>query len=962
MRGGRKLDPGEAAIMTLVFNREGKGPGTHALIVASGDVPFPLARQLARERETATDAAFHSALALVNWLLCKFRHPGAELASVDFLASTPESEQVGYTPPPPRETERILLQPSRFDSFMPAMERWRERLDADAGNIAFFYYAGCVFRRPETLLAFADRGTISFPSFLDAMRGCRAARQLHIVDGIPLHVGTGAKTLKPRLFAKPTPRKSTGWGVIHGEADAIRSGVATDFSRALLQILDRPSERHWIYVNQIAKRLPRNLMRAPGRIFSAEVNPDFRFHYPGLGGRPPDPAEDETDTEFVPDDAEAERDALGRAVLAIGLARRLHKIWRHTNEPTATGVDGRAAFVVHIDAPWGGGKTSFANFLGRVLNPCPAGSEPAHFLRERYPGADLGSIFLDDPPPNDQAAGELAKLPADARRPWIVVPFNAWQAEHCTPPWWVFYQAIRKGCFDALRVEGDGAWTPRPPGARPRPRAVRSRMRWLYLALREYLWRLGDPRIWSVLIVAAIGSTLLLGLRWMGVDFDLASSLGILSGSLAGLWGVAAFFTESIAPGTGTVAERLSLGASDPFARFRIHFSRMMERIRRPVMVVVDDLDRCRPDFVVDLIRGIQTLLRSPRVVFVILGDRDWIERAFEAHHHAMREVDVGPEQSFGARFVEKAIQMSFILPALGGERQLGYVRRVLLGPRAEARQARAAPPIAAESVSRVREFVNLAAAAPGANPFDMAPILKKALKEVAELKNEAATGAALAIQVEQVVSETLAIRAATDKKVEQEVVHELQGLAPCFPANPRQIKRIVNAITIYYAVALQRPGLVPDDAFRAQLALWVIIMTEWPKTWRLLASFPELVDLLCEPDPRKAVRKPGLTLPGSAEATLGAFEPILADRNLMSLITGIDRAGKLSHAPLETRHARTLAELTPLHSRKRRLAEDAGNAPVPAARGKARAPAKGAAGGKRTPRSAQPRKPANTR
>ena len=44
----------------------------------------------------------------------------------------------------------------------------------------------------------------------------------------------------------------------------------------------------------------------------------------------------------------------------------------------------------------------------------------------------------------------------------------------------------------------------------------------------------------------------------------------------------------------------------------------------------------------------------------------DWIERAFEAHREAMKTVSIGPEQSFCARFVEKAMRVSFILPALG--------------------------------------------------------------------------------------------------------------------------------------------------------------------------------------------------------------------------------------------------------------------------------------------------------
>lgn len=1088
--------------MTLVFDRETKGPGTHALIVASRDVPFPLASHVSPQHETATDSAFHSAQAVANWLIFKFRHPGAELASVDFLASTPGSEQLGYSPPPASETERIPLQPSTFDSFKPAMERWRERLDLDAGNIAFFYYAGCLFfRRSEKLLAFADGRTILFPSFLDAMRGCRAGRQLHIVDGIPLHVGAGANSLEPWLFEKPTPQKRTGWGVIHGEAGAIRSDSVSEFSGALLQILDQPGGRHWIYVQQIAKRLPQNLIRASGRMVSAEVGPNFRFHYPGLGVGLPDlrDDEDEADTEFdlddddgaeataaartraapagtavaeeagdefveplpktsksapmdlitdpetsgsapidliidpeeastpgateaealtdlVPDDAEEDRDELGRAGLAIALAHKLHQVWRRANDPPPPGADSRAAFVVHLDAPWGGGKTTFANFLGRVLNPLPDGAHrPARFLAQRFPGRDAGAAFLGDPPADEEAARRLAALRDDARRPWIVIGFNAWQSEHIAPPWWVFYQAIRKGCFDAIRREGDDPWRPRarpafaarpalaarmssPPvvGWRKRLTRIKSRLRrqgrrlgrirtaaerisrCAGLWLREFFWRLTNPKVRSLLLTAGISLALLLLLLWgglfgvtpartgvpaaaTGTGFLLTSGLGVLLAGLTGataIWGLAALFTESIVPGTDTLAERLSLGSGDPFARFRAHFARTIARVNRPVMVVIDDLDRCRPEFVVDLVRGIQTLLRSPRVVFVILGDRDWIERAFEAHHAAMKEVDVGPEQSFGARFVEKAIQMSFILPALGPERQRAYLRRVLLGERAAIRKT--APAMTAAEMARLNEAVDRELEDADVDPFDSATLVARVHRAV-EVPGEGKPKADVPkAEVAERVNERLAGRVIVSTDFETEVIHQIEPLSPYFPANPRQIKRIVNAITLYnsVAVALQRPGLVPNETFRAQLALWVIIMTEWPKTWRLLASFPELIDLLREPDPRKVVRKPALPLPGSPEATLAALEPILADRNLMSLITGIDATGEPSHPPLDTRHVRTLAELTPLHSRKRRLADETGDS-APVIRNKARPPATRAAKSKRASRAAPPKTPA---
>lgn len=672
------------------------------------------------------------------------------------------------------------------------------------------------------------------------------------------------------------------------------------------------------------------------------------------GGRAPAPVQAaateprEPNTHFVSDDPEVERDDLRRGPLAIALGRRLHRIWCRSNgirvpggEEADAGGDDRSAFVLHLDAPWGGGKTSFANFLARVLNPFPRGAtEPARFLHDRAGGA-VGTIFIVDPPAGGGEGGDAAEWPEEARRPWIIVPFNAWQAEHCTPPWWTFYQAIRKGCFEAVWAEGREASRPAQGSAPPAPLIEERLWSWASLWRRELWWRLRNPKVLVRLATFAIAALALL-ILWQadvvfrgdeGPDFNAGNALGFLLagiGGISGLWGLGALLTESVAPGTDDAAERRSLGNGDPFERFRRHFQSTIAAVRRPVMVIVDDLDRCRPDFVVDLVRGIQTLLRSPRVVFVILGDRDWIERAFEAHHAAMSKVNVGPEQDFGARFVEKAIQMSFILPEMPDASQDAYVRRVLIGPGAEAADEAAPPPseIARQLRADYRERVGVAAT-PAAR--------KQVEQELAEqyrplLEAEAAgavpaagaappkPGAVAKAQADKVLSEERALLAAVDEKMGTALLHRLEPLARFFPPNPRQIKRIVNAITMYTAVAYLQMGIDESDERGIELAVWVIIMTEWPRTWRVLASLPQLADLLAEKDPKAALA--GIDeslLPGSREATLKEVNRIRADPDLMALIT---EEGE-GRPRLRSSSVEDFVRLTPLYSRKQRLPEE---------------------------------------
>ena len=53
----------------------------------------------------------------------------------------------------------------------------------------------------------------------------------------------------------------------------------------------------------------------------------------------------------------------------------------------------------------------------------------------------------------------------------------------------------------------------------------------------------------------------------------------------------------------------------------------------RPLAVIVDDLDRCQPKFVVELLEGIQTLYGDTPVTYVVAADSRWIRDCFEEEY-----------------------------------------------------------------------------------------------------------------------------------------------------------------------------------------------------------------------------------------------------------------------------------------------------------------------------------------
>jgi len=621
-------------------------------------------------------------------------------------------------------------------------------------------------------------------------------------------------------------------------------------------------------------------------------------------------------TRFISDDAEIDRDLLGRGPLAISLARYFHRMWlennRITREPgTESGVRKHAkplreeakGFVLHIDAPWGGGKTTFANYIAQVLNPrkvSPASkTDEDFFLRnEIRSDGEPGPIFLGPldahgkPADIEKRAGQVdgnqseAKRlpwPEEARRSWIVVRFNAWRNEHVDPPWWVFYQTIRRQCFAAIRREGNAPfWT---TGSYQPSSCLENWVRYTVLLCQELYWRLCSPKIVRLLLTTILSALLAWGLYKLELPVPdskgkIVLNPGLTAGAvIAGLTGAASFLwslvsvvTESIIPGTASLDERLGLGGGDPFKRFRIHFDKLCRRVRRPILIVIDDIDRCRPKFVVGLIRGMQTILNSPRIIYLVLGDRDWIERAFESEHEKMSDIAVGEEQTFGARFVEKAFQISLLLPDVSASEKSNYVASILTGSKPGVITS---PPVSGDAKGPARTDANGAVAAiankgmvekmaravmGGENISDVPGALAKGARALEnQIKNKKGDefdtrSPAMSRLIQRAVAAEVVKMAGSSEAVRGEIAHSLYKLKAALPTNPRQIKRIFNSIAVYQNVAALQgaggdkgSGTTPplNESRYFQLVLWIILMTEWPQTWQYLAKYPLLSKLI---------------------------------------------------------------------------------------------------------------------
>ena len=98
-----------------------------------------------------------------------------------------------------------------------------------------------------------------------------------------------------------------------------------------------------------------------------------------------------------------------------------------------------------------------------------------------------------------------------------------------------------------------------------------------------------------------------------------------------------------------------------------------LSSIRR-VVVIVDDLDRCLPETVVDTLEAIKLFLSVPKMAFLVAADPDAITQAI-----ANRYGTADQAHRLAARYLDKIVQIPIRIPVLGRTEVEAYVGQLLL-------------------------------------------------------------------------------------------------------------------------------------------------------------------------------------------------------------------------------------------------------------------------------------------
>ncbi|MDP9845203.1 P-loop NTPase fold protein [Streptosporangium lutulentum] len=396
-------------------------------------------------------------------------------------------------------------------------------------------------------------------------------------------------------------------------------------------------------------------------------------------------------------------DQLGHRVYAEAIAAFVRH--HETRPPLTIGVKG----------PWGAGKTSLMRMIQDLLDPGAAGDRPApiHLPGSRADRALTNAEVLaraGQGPRESSGRAEPGAL-ALRRSDWRpTVWFNPWMYQSGEQVWAGLAHEIISQVTERLpRAERERFWLELNL-ARIDREAVRRRA--YHLAMTRLI-----PVALSLVAALVLTGALLAGaalLPAFGTLLDGAAAVIGAAGSVAvvgaGAVRLARFFGESADNafhGLVSQPDLLTPGGADGFAaevaanpgyRSRTGFLHLVQTDmrqvldlvateERPLVVFVDDLDRCSPGTVAQVIEAINLFLAGefPNCVFVLAMEPEVVVAHVEAAYPELMEtLRADGRSGLGWRFLEKIVQLPLSVPLLDdADRLPGFVRALLGMPEA---------------------------------------------------------------------------------------------------------------------------------------------------------------------------------------------------------------------------------------------------------------------------------------
>jgi hypothetical protein len=480
------------------------------------------------------------------------------------------------------------------------------------------------------------------------------------------------------------------------------------------------------------------------------------------------------------------------------------------------------------------GRAAFARFLSKRISSIPL--EGAYAMHLYGPWGSGKSTVLNF-------------IEAELGNEWSVVDFNAWRHQYIDPPWWSLMESV----FQVTKKKLS-----------------------LWNRIKEYYWRFSSSTIIYILAFIVMAALVVLLWPWLTAIItlpttgqpkpvsDLLSALGSAAKdvteilALIGIaWGGILTVNRSLLLSSAKSAQDYKDRSRDAMNEIKKHFGELINRLLpRRVAIFIDDLDRCRSSYVVELLEGIQTLFREAPVVFIVAADRSWLNACYEQEYDKFKPQVGEPGKPLGTLFLEKAFRFSTPLPGIPDELKKQYWQYLL----------------------QIKSALQQA---------DLDKARREAQEKISQSRSEAEVQKVVDSSDELPFEEKRAIReAAVERLATPEIIerleHTLKPYASLLEQNPREMKRLVNTYSANRALAF----LSEVNIERHQLVLWTILSSRWPQLAEYLEEKPEMLE---------KIRKQDL-----ADVHDENFKKLLEEPVVRDVINGVKDKDMPSHIPLE--------------------------------------------------------------
>ncbi|HEY3181421.1 MAG TPA: P-loop NTPase fold protein [Gaiellaceae bacterium] len=452
--------------------------------------------------------------------------------------------------------------------------------------------------------------------------------------------------------------------------------------------------------------------------------------------------------------------------------------------------------TVGIHGRWGKGKSSFMEMIGLALveqahattdaeNPASE-STPFHQLAQAERDAASAETGRGRKRASRRARRLRAAIERRAFADVVTVRFNAWRYEDSTQIWAGLAAAVTERLEHAL------------------PRRARYWTPFAYALRRRKIELVAEIAVPVIAAILAGGLLAVAGthafLQWAD-DLStnwfvqaLAAVVPIVGGAALIFWAVAARISRALLP----VSQRLLEYGRRPDYSDRMGYQHLVlgdlefvhRRLQRAhprtrVVIFIDDLDRCAPEKVMEILQAVNLILGESNF-FVFLGiDTEMVERAIERHYDEAGFHDLPAE--FASQYLHKIVQLNFHLPPATPEQRISFISQLFT------------------------EAARTGGAGDASTNGDVPP--DSPVTGGLEWNLDALTPVYTVQRVE--VEDT-----------PQELA-EFKALQAFVEDNPRELKRLVNTHRLV-KILLQRDGVEESEERQRKLVTWLVFCARW--------------------------------------------------------------------------------------------------------------------------------------